>query len=122
MSSLVDYIWVFVVGGLICVIGQLLISLTRISSAKVLVLFVTAGVVLTAFGLYEPLVKLAGAGATIPIAGFGYALANGAIEGAMENGVIGAFGGGIAATAAGVGVAIVFGYLNAVIFTSKTKK
>ena len=77
---------------------------------------------LTAFGLYEPLVELAGAGATVPLTGFGYALGKGAMEGAMENGVIGAFTGGITATAGGVAAAIVFGYLNAVIFTPRTKK
>ena len=83
--------------------------------------FVTAGVVLTALGLYEPLVELAGAGATVPLTGFGYALGNGAIEAAKESGVIGAFTGGITATAGGVAAAIVFGYLNALLFTPKTK-
>ena len=81
----------------------------------------SAGVVLTALGLYEPLVKLAGAGATVPLTGFGYALGNGAIEAAKESGVIGAFTGGITATAGGVAAAIVFGYLNALLFTPKTK-
>ena len=101
--------------------GQLLISLTRLTAARILVIFVTAGVVLTALGLYEPLVKLAGAGATVPLTGFGYALGNGAIEAAKESGVIGAFTGGITATAGGVAAAIVFGYLNALLFTPKTK-
>jgi stage V sporulation protein AE len=122
MSSFMDYFWAFVIGGLLCVIGQLLISYTRITSARVLVIFVTSGVVLTALGLYEPLVELAGAGATVPLTGFGYALGKGAIEGALENGVIGAFTGGIIATAGGIAAAILFGYLNAVIFTPKTKK
>ena len=99
--------------------GQLLISLTRLTAARILVTFVTAGVVLTALGLYEPLVKLAGA--TVPLTGFGYALGNGAIEAAKESGVIGAFTGGITATAGGVAAAIVFGYLNALLFTPKTK-
>mgnify|MGYP004728663425 FL=1 len=117
-----DFFWAFVIGGAICVVGQLLISLTRLTPAHILVLFVTLGVVLTAFGLYEPLVELAGAGATVPLTGFGYALGKGAMEGAMENGVIGAFTGGITATAGGVAAAIVFGYLNAVIFTPRTKK
>ena len=92
-----DYLWAFVIGGGICVMGQLLISLTRLTAARILVIFVTAGVVLTALGLYEPLVKLAGAGATVPLTGFGYALGNGAIEAAKESGVIGAFTGGITA-------------------------
>ena len=74
-----DYLWAFVIGGGICVIGQLLISLTRLTAARILVIFVTAGVVLAALGLYEPLVELAGAGATVPLTGFGYALGDGAI-------------------------------------------
>ncbi len=117
-----DYLWAFVIGGAICVVGQLLISLTRITPARILVLFVTLGVFLTALGLYEPIVELAGAGATVPLTGFGYALAKGAMEGAKETGVIGAFTGGIIATAGGVAAAIVFGYLNAVISKPKTKK
>lgn len=122
MSSFMDYFWAFVIGGLLCVVGQLLLSYTRLTSARILVIFVTAGVVLTALGLYEPLVELAGAGATVPLTGFGYSLGKGAIEGALENGVIGAFTGGIIATAGGIAAAILFGYLNAVIFTPKTKK
>ncbi|MDO5111082.1 MAG: stage V sporulation protein AE [Clostridia bacterium] len=122
MSSLMDYVWCFVIGGAICVIGQLLISLTRLTPARILVIFVTAGVALTALGLYEPLVKLGGAGATTPLTGFGYALAKGAMEGAAQEGVLGAFTGGIKGTAGGVAAAILFGYLNAVIFTPKTKK
>ncbi len=119
---MLDYLWAFVIGGGICVIGQLLISLTRLTPARILVIFVTAGVFLTALGLYEPLVEFAGAGATVPLTGFGYSLATGAMEGAMENGVIGAFTGGITATAGGVSAAILFGYLNALIFTPKAKK
>ena len=102
-------------------IGQLLISLTRLTPARVLVLFVTSGVILTAVGLYEPLVKLAGAGATVPLTGFGYALGKGAIEGAREEGLLGALTGGIKATAAGVAAAIAFGYVTALIFRPKTK-
>ena len=116
------YIYAFIIGGAICVIGQLLISLTSLTSARVLVLFVVSGVVLTGLGLYEPLVRLAGAGATTPLTGFGYALGKGAIDGAMEDGLMGAFTGGIRATAGGVAAAIVFGALNAAIFTPKTKK
>lgn len=117
-----DYLWAFIIGGGICVIGQLLISLTKMTPARILVTFVTAGVILTALGVYEPLVELGGSGATVPLTGFGYALGKGAIEGAMENGVIGAFTGGIKATAGGVAAAVFFGYLNALIFTPKTKK
>ncbi|MBO4848428.1 MAG: stage V sporulation protein AE [Clostridia bacterium] len=116
-----DYLLAFVIGGLLCVIGQLLISLTRLTPARVLVLFVTAGVVLTGIGVYEPLVKLGGAGATVPLTGFGYALAKGAINGVREDGLLGALTGGIKATAAGVSAAIVFGYLTALIFRPRTK-
>lgn len=116
-----DYVWAFVVGGGICVIGQLLLSLTRLTPARILVTFVTAGVVLSALGLYEPLVEFAGAGATVPLTGFGYSLGKGAIEAVMEKGVLGAFTGGITATAGGITAAIVFGYLFALICTPKTK-
>lgn len=116
-----DYVWAFVIGGAICVVGQLLMNYTRLTPARILVVFVTAGVVLTALGWYEPLVELAGAGATVPLTGFGYSLATGAIEGAMEKGVIGAFTGGVTAAAGGIAAAVVFGYLNAVLFTPKTK-
>ena len=116
-----DYLWAFVIGGGICVIGQLLMSLTRLTPAQILVTFVTTGVVLSALGLYEPLVELAGAGATVPLTGFGYSLGKGAIEAVAEKGVIGAFTGGITATAGGIAAAIVFGYLFALIFTPKTK-
>lgn len=122
MSSLTDYIWVFIIGGAICTVGQLLLNHTNITSGRILVLFVTLGVLLGAVGVYQPLVKLAGAGATIPLTGFGYALAKGAMEGAKTNGILGAFTGGIKATAGGVAAAIFFGYLVALIFTPKTKK
>ncbi|MBO4563386.1 MAG: stage V sporulation protein AE [Clostridia bacterium] len=122
MSAFRDYIWAFVIGGALCVIGQLLISLTRLTPARVLVVFVTAGVVLTGVGIYEPVVKLGGAGATVPLTGFGYALARGALKGAGEEGILGALTGGIKATAAGVSAAIVFGYLTALVFRPKTKK
>ena len=88
------YLKVFAVGGLLCVVGQLLISLTRLTPAKILVLFVTAGVILGALGIYQPLVEFAGAGATVPLTGFGNTLARGAIEAAKTDGVLGAFLGG----------------------------
>ncbi len=115
------YLYAFLVGGGICVVGQLLISLTNITPARVLVLFVTLGVALGALGVYEPLVKFAGAGASVPLTGFGYALAKGAIKGARESGIIGAFTGGITATAGGVAAAIFFGYLFALVSRAKTK-
>lgn len=121
MSAFTDYLWAFVVGGALCMIGQLLISLTRLTPARVLVLFVTAGVILTGMGIYEPVVKLGGAGATVPLTGFGYSLAKGALKGAAEDGLLGALTGGIKATAAGVAAAIVFGYIFALIFRPRTK-
>ena len=119
--ELLPFIWAFLVGGAICVVGQLLISLTVLTPARILVLFVTLGVVLSAVGLYGPLAEFAGAGATVPLTGFGHALAQGAIKGARESGVLGAFTGGITATAGGVAAAILFGYLVALVFRSKTK-
>ncbi len=116
-----NYIFAFLIGGGICVVGQLLMSYTNLTPARILVLFVTAGVFLTALGLYEPLVKLAGAGATVPLTGFGYALGMGAIEAAREQGVLGAFTGGVTAAAGGIAAAVLFGALNALIFKPKTK-
>lgn len=112
----------FLVGGLICAIGQIIINLTHLTNGKILVIFLLAGAVLQAFGLYEPLIKWAGAGASVPISGFGCALVKGAVEGAKEEGILGAFKGGLAATAAGVSVAIVFGYIVALVFKPRTKK
>lgn len=111
-----QYLWTFLVGGAICCIGQVLIEKTNLTSARILVIFVTAGVVLGALGVYRPLVEFAGAGATVPLTGFGYSLAKGAAKGVEEMGLIGAFTGGIRATARGVAAAIFFGYLNAVLF------
>lgn len=122
LSSFSDYINCFWVGGALCVIGQLLISLTQLTPGRILVIFVTAGVVLTALGLYDPLIEFAGAGASVPLTGFGAALCNGAIDGVLEDGLIGAFTGGISATAGGVAAAIFFGYLCAMIFTPHVKK
>ncbi|NLY86435.1 MAG: stage V sporulation protein AE [Tissierellia bacterium] len=116
-----EYIRAFIVGGLICVIGQIILDTTKLTPAHILVTFLTAGVILGGIGLYEPLVKFAGAGATVPILGFGYSLAQGAIEGAKSNGVIGAFTGGITATAGGIAAAIIFGYIMSLVFKPKTK-
>ncbi|MHB1316087.1 MAG: stage V sporulation protein AE [Christensenellales bacterium] len=116
------YVYAFLIGGAICVIGQLLIAKTKMTSARILVLFVTLGVVLGAVGVYQKLVDFAGAGASIPLTGFGNALAKGAVEGAKEQGWLGAFTGGISATAGGVGAAVLFGYLNAILFKPKGKK
>ena len=117
-----EYIWAFLVGGAICAVGQVLIDRTKLTPARILVIFVVSGVLLTGVGLWDKVVDFAGAGATVPIVGFGYSLAKGAMDAAKEQGVIGAFTGGISATAGGITAAIVFGYLFAVIFKPKTKK
>lgn len=116
-----EFLKAFLVGGAICVIGQLLIDLTRLTPARILVLFVVAGGILSGFGLYEPLVEFAGAGASIPLTGFGHSLVKGATEAMEKDGWIGIFTGGIQATAGGVAAALVFGYLAALIFRPKTK-
>ena len=116
-----QYLWAFLIGGAICTVGQLLLSFTRLTSARILVLFVVAGVVLGGLGLYQPLVDFASAGASVPLLGFGNALAKGAIEGAKEHGILGAFSGGLNATAAGISAAVLFGWLAALIFRPKTK-
>ena len=111
----------FAVGGLLCVAGQLLLLRTNLTSARILVVYVVAGVALTALGLYKPLVDFAGAGATVPLTGFGYSLAMGAIEAVHEQGLVGAFTGGIVNTAGGIAAAIVFGLLNALLFKPRPK-
>lgn len=120
-ETVLAYIKAFVVGGAICTIAQLLINYTKITSGKILVYFMLSGLVLQALGLYQYLVDFGGAGATVPICGFGYLLANGAIKGA-ENGLFGAFTGGLSSASAGVTAAIVFGYFNALFFRAKSKK
>ena len=117
-----NYFWAFVIGGVICVIGQILLSKTNMTPARILVLFVTAGVVLTLVGVYEPIIELGGAGAEVPLTGFGYALAKGAFKGVDEAGLLGALSGGVKATAAGIAAAVLFGYLIALIFSPKTRK
>ncbi|MDP4120065.1 MAG: stage V sporulation protein AE [Bacillota bacterium] len=110
-----SYFNAFWVGGLICVVGQILIDKTKMTPARILVLFVTLGVVLTAIGIYGPLVNFAGAGATVPLLGFGYIMANGIKSAVASNGLIGALTGGITAAAAGITAAIVFGYIAALV-------
>lgn len=121
LELLYMYLKAFVVGGAICTIAQLLINYTKITSGKILVYFMLSGLILQAFGLYQYIVDFAGAGATVPISGFGYLLANGAIKGAKQ-GLFGSFTGGLAAASAGVTAAVVFGYFNALIFRSRSKK
>lgn len=115
------YVWAFVVGGLICVVGQLLIDFTKLTPARILTGYVVAGVILTAVGVYEPLVDFAGAGATVPLTGFGYALAEGVKTGIAEKGFLGILTGGLTATAGGITAAILFGLLAALFSKSGDK-
>ena len=112
----------FVVGGLICVIGQILIDKTKLTPARILVLFVTTGTILGGLGIYKYLVDFAGAGATVPLTGFGYNLAKGAIEGVKESGIVGVFTGGDKASAGGIAAAVFFGYIASLISKPKMKK
>ena len=121
LDMLMMYVKAFFVGGLLCTIGQLLIMKTNLTSARILVGYVTAGVVLGALGLYKPLIDFAGAGAATPLTGFGYVLANGAMEAVKSDGILGAFTGGVTAGAAGIAAAIFFGYLAALIFKPRMK-
>lgn len=121
METIMPYLRAFIVGGVICCVGQALIMNTKLTNARILVLFVVSGVFLTAMGLYKPLVDFAGAGATVPLTGFGYSLAMGAIEGVQKYGLIGAFVGGVTRTAAGITAAVVFGLLNALLFKPHAK-
>ena len=112
----------FVVGGLICVVGQILIDKTKLTPARILVTFLTLGVILGGLGVYQYLVDFAGAGATVPLTGFGYNLAKGAIEGVKESGLVGAFTGGVMASAGGIAAAVFFGYIASLISKPKMKK
>lgn len=121
LSILLAFVKAFAVGGSICLIAQIIINFTDLTAGKILVYFMLAGVVLTAIGVYQPLVEFAGAGATVPISGFGYLLANGAIKGA-EKGFFQAITGSLSAASAGVTAAVVFSFIMALIFKSKTKR
>lgn len=113
------YLMAFIIGGLICVIGQLLMDLTPLTPAHVLVLFVVLGGILSGFGLYQPLVDIGGAGATVPLPGFGHALVSGTIEEIDKTGFWGIFTGGLKAAATGVTAAVIFGFTMAVLFNPK---
>ena len=112
----------FVIGGIICIIGQILIDKTKLTPARILVIFVTTGTILGGLGIYQYLVDFAGAGATVPLTGFGYNLAKGAIKGVKESGIVGAFTGGVAASAGGIAAAVFFGYIASLISKPKMKK
>ena len=112
----------FIVAGIICVIGQILIDKTKLTPAKILVIFVTTGAILGGLGIYKYLVEFASCGATVPLTGFGYNLSKGAIEAVKESGLLGAFTGGVKAAAGGIAAAVFFGYLASLISKPKMKK
>ena len=116
-----DYVKAFAVGGLICVIGQLLIDKTKITSARILVFFVVAGCVLGGLGLYGKLVDFAGAGASVPLPGFGYLLAKGVVEEVDKQGFLGVLTGGFKSMAAGVTAAVLFSFIASLVFRAKEK-
>ncbi len=119
---LLQYISAFFVGGALCVIAQLLIDRTKLSPARILVLYVVLGVFLGAVGVYEPLVRFAGAGATTPLTGFGYLIADGVKQAVDRQGLLGALTGGIAAASGGIAAALVFAFLACLIFKGTPKK
>jgi stage V sporulation protein AE len=116
-----DYIWAFVIGGLFCVVAQILIDRTKLTPARILVGYVVAGVVLGAVGLYKPLIEFAGAGATTPLTGFGYLISKGVAEDVGKRGLLGALTGGLRAAAGGTAAALCFGYFAALIFRTRSK-
>ena len=118
---ILGYVKAFLIGAVLCMIGQVLIDKTKLTPARILTLYVVAGVVLGAVGIYGPFAKWAGAGATVPLTGFGHALAQGAIQAVQEQGWLGAFTGGLTATAGGIAAAVLFGVLTAMCFHPKPK-
>lgn len=121
MEIVLTYLKCFIVGGGICVIAQLLINLTKITPGKILVYFMLFGILLEGIGVYDYLIEFAGAGATVPISGFGSLLADGAIKGARKSGLFGALTGGLAVASAGISAAVIFSFLFALIFKPKSK-
>ena len=122
MEIFMKFVWAFIVGGIRCVIAQVLIDKTKMTPARILVLYVCVGVVLGGIGIYEPLVELAGCGATTPLTGFGYSLAKGVREAVDKEGLIGALKGGLTASSAGITAAMVSALLAALFFRSKPKR
>ena len=121
MDIIMNYIWAFVIGGAFCVVAQILIDKTSLTPARILVLYVVAGVVLGALGLYRPIVELAGAGATTPLTGFGFLISKGVKKAVDERGLLGALTGGFTAAAAGISAALIFGYIAALLSRGKPK-
>lgn len=122
METFLMFVKAFAVGGGICLIGQVIIDFTHLTNGRILVIFLLLGAILQAFGLYQPLIEWAGAGASVPISGFGCALVKGAVEAAKTEGIVGAFTGGLKACATGITTAVFFGYLVALIFKPHTKQ
>lgn len=122
MISLLEYTKAFLVGGLICMIGQILIDKTKLTPAKILSAYVVAGVILGALGLYPSLVKFAGAGASVPLTGFGNVIAKGVREAVTEHGIIGALSGGFKAASGGLGAALFFSFAASLVCRSRSKK
>ena len=121
MTTLLPYLRAFLVGGVLCVIAQLLIDKTKLTPARILVLYVVAGVILGGIGIYKPLVDYAGAGATTPLTGFGYLISKGVRKAVDEQGLLGALTGALTASAGGITAALVFGYLVCLIAKGKPK-
>ena len=117
-----DYLWCFLCGGLLCAVGQVLIDLTKLTPARILSGYVVAGVILQAVGVYQPLVDWAGAGATVPLTGFGYSLARGVAKAVEEKGLLGVLAGGLTATAGGIAAAVVFALIMALVCKPKEKR
>lgn len=122
MDTFMGYVWAFIVGGIFCVIAQILIDKTKLNPARILVAYVVAGVILGGVGIYKPLMEFAGGGAAVPLTGFGYAIANGIRESIDAEGIIGIVKGGLTATAGGITAALFLGLLSALIFKSKPKR
>ena len=122
MDWIIPYFWAFAVGGAFCVIAQILIDRTKLTPARILVIYVVAGVVLGGIGVYAPLVELAGAGATTPLTGFGFLIAKGVRRAVDEKGLLGALTGGLSSAAGGIAAALVFGYLACLFFRGKPKR
>ena len=116
-----EYLKAFIIGGILCAIGQIFIDKTKLTPARILVGFVVGGVILSALGFYEPLVEFAGAGATVPLSGFGHSLAKGVRSAVADKGFLGIFTGGLSATAGGITAALVFGFIIALFFKPKDK-
>lgn len=121
MDMFMEYLKAFVVGGLFCVIGQLLLDFTKLTPARILVGYVVAGVILSAVGLYKPLIDFAGAGATVPLTGFGHLLANGVKQAIGSDGMIGIMTGGLTASAGGIAASVFFGYVVSLIARPKLR-